>query len=130
MAAAYLHAAYGGEVPAGLDVVRRQGARWLAVVEVARAGVNSPPTSSAGGCSTRWPPSWASATPSTTRGQAAVELEQWADPGELGAYRAALLGAEPFRVAGVDLVRAVVEDLRAGADPAVVAARFHNGMPG
>jgi hydrogenase maturation protein HypF len=63
-------------------------------------------------------------------GQAAVELEQWADPGELGAYRAALLGAEPFRVAGVDLVRAVVEDLRAGADPAVVAARFHNGMPG
>jgi hydrogenase maturation protein HypF len=33
-------------------------------------------------------------------------------------------------VAGVDLVRAVVEDLLAGADTGLVAARFHHGLSG
>ncbi|HET9143523.1 MAG TPA: carbamoyltransferase HypF, partial [Actinophytocola sp.] len=32
------------------------------------------------------------------------------------------------RVTGADLVRAAAEDLLAGAAPAVIAARFHNGV--
>jgi len=48
MAAAHLDAAFHGVVPEGLEVVRRNADRWERVVGVARAGVNSPPTSSAG----------------------------------------------------------------------------------
>src|SRR5205807_4649584 len=35
-----------------------------------------------------------------------------------------------FSIAGADLVRAVVDDLRAGEDPARIAGRFHNGVAG
>ena len=36
----------------------------------------------------------------------------------------------PFRVRGADLVRAAADDLAAGVPPAVIAARFHNGVAG
>jgi hydrogenase maturation protein HypF len=64
-------------------------------------------------------------------GQAAIELEQLADPAERGAYP---LDVEPggadgaTRLSGGSLVRAVVADQAAGAPPAVIAARFHNGL--
>ncbi|MFB9837978.1 Kae1-like domain-containing protein, partial [Actinoallomurus acaciae] len=57
-------------------------------------------------------------------GDAVVELEQRADPGERGAYPVRLDGGSPFTVRGADLVAAVVADLDSGV-PAV-AARFHN----
>ncbi len=56
--------------------------------------------------------------------QAAIELEMQVQEGEVGAY--------PFGPgAEIDLapcLRAVVDDLRAGAPPGVIAARFHNGL--
>jgi hydrogenase maturation protein HypF len=61
-------------------------------------------------------------------GQAAIELEQLADPAEKGSYPAPLAGAAPFRINGPELVAAAVEDLAAGAEGPVVAARFHNGL--
>ncbi|SDJ37048.1 carbamoyltransferase HypF [Nonomuraea jiangxiensis] len=63
-------------------------------------------------------------------GQAAIELEQLADPAERGGYPAAVSGGAPgpFVVSGADLVRAAAADLRAGVAPAVVSARFHNGV--
>ncbi|MEP7056141.1 MAG: carbamoyltransferase HypF, partial [Actinomycetota bacterium] len=48
MAAAHLDAAYDGNVPDGLDVVRRQGRRWRDVLAASKAGINSPQTSSVG----------------------------------------------------------------------------------
>jgi hydrogenase maturation protein HypF len=60
-------------------------------------------------------------------GQAAIELEQLADLAERGRYVATV---EDGVVHGVDLVRAVVDDLRAGVAPPVIAARFHNGVAG
>jgi hydrogenase maturation protein HypF len=58
-------------------------------------------------------------------GQAAVELEQLADPAETGSYPAAVDGGV---VSGVDFIRSATEDLRTGMTPAVIAGRFHNGV--
>lgn len=141
MAAAYLDRAYGDDVPE-LDVVTRNAADWRAVRSMARSGVNAPPTSSAGRLFDAIAALLGVRDAINYEGQAAVELEQFADPAERGAYEAgvvrdgqaarggyeAAVGDEPLRVSGVDLVRACVADLRAGIAPAVVAARFHNGI--
>ncbi|WP_307796915.1 carbamoyltransferase HypF [Actinomadura barringtoniae] len=63
-------------------------------------------------------------------GQAAIELEQHADPREGGSYEPEFRDAESggFVVAGRSLIEAVAADLRAGAATPIVAARFHNAI--
>src|SRR5262245_23337704 len=61
-------------------------------------------------------------------GQAAIELEQQADPAEHGAYRVDISAGRTIAVRTSELVRAVTNDLRAGVPIATIAARFHNGM--
>jgi hydrogenase maturation protein HypF len=65
-------------------------------------------------------------------GQAAVELEQLADPAETSAYPAGVLrattGDGPLRLAASDLVRALVAEVESGVAAPLVAARFHNGL--
>jgi hydrogenase maturation protein HypF len=123
MAAAYLDAAYDG-TPPDLDVMRRNESQWTQVLAVARRGVNSPLTSSAGRLFDAVSALLGLRDRINYEGQAAVELEQFADPGERGAYRADVTDT----IAGVDLVRAVVDDLREGVPTPVIAARFHNGV--
>ncbi|GAA3467175.1 carbamoyltransferase HypF [Nonomuraea roseola] len=128
MAAAHLDAAYEGDVPADLAVVRRNADRWEAVVALARRGVSAPLTSSMGRLFDAVATIVGGRDAITYEGQAAIELEQWADQAEDGAYGCRLVGREPFVVPCAELVRAVVEDLRAGTAPAVIAARFHNAI--
>ena len=61
-------------------------------------------------------------------GQAAVELEQLADPAETGAYPAALETGHPFQARGSDLLHGVIDDLTSGVPAPVIAARFHHGV--
>jgi hydrogenase maturation protein HypF len=95
---------------------------------MARRGVNAPLTSSAGRLFDAAAALLGVRDAINYEGQAAVELEQLADPAEAGAYPAGVEADHPFRLRGVDLLHGVIEDLTAGVPAPVIAARFHNGV--
>ncbi|HEV3463448.1 MAG TPA: carbamoyltransferase HypF [Actinomycetota bacterium] len=134
MAAVWLDQALGGQVPERLDVVGRNQDRWERVVALARSGTASPATSSAGRLFDAVAAILGVRDTINYEGQAAVELEQLADPSETTAYPAQISGpgseGGPLRLGGTDLIRAVVSDVVAGVATPLVAARFHNGLAG
>ena len=125
MAAAYLDHACGDDIH-GLAVVRRQAARWADVVRLSRTGLASPLTSSAGRLFDAVAAIVGLRDAVTYEGQAAVELEQLAPAGCRDAYP--VPAGAGLRGATRPLVWAMVDDVRRGAPPDVVAVRFHNGL--
>jgi hydrogenase maturation protein HypF len=145
MAATYLDAAFpggSGTAQAGasesaadtgvaaLAVARRNEQHWDNVLKLARRGVNSPLTSSAGRLFDAVAALLGIRDTVNYEGQAAIELEQLADPAVTSGYGATVEGREPFCIKGADLVGAAADELAAGEERQVIAARFHRGVAG
>jgi hydrogenase maturation protein HypF len=126
MAAVYLERAFGRRAASmPVPVVVGSVDRWEPILQMARAGVNSPVTSSAGRlfdavaalCGIRLEVSY--------EGQAAAELEQAADPAVATVYPCCV---EDGEIDGVGLVGEAAADLARGRPVGAVAAGFHNGL--
>jgi hydrogenase maturation protein HypF len=129
MALSYLDAAFGGEPPPQAPVLRRHAGQWPQVRKLAAAGL-APVTSSAGRLFDAVASILGVRDVVSYEGQAAVELEQLADPAELGGYPVGIdtVAGEPLRLRGIDLVASVVDEQRRGVPAPTIAARFHNGL--
>ncbi|HEY4017747.1 MAG TPA: carbamoyltransferase HypF, partial [Pseudonocardiaceae bacterium] len=123
MAAAHLAAAYPDGIP-NLSILDRNAADWDAVLRMAKREVNSPRTSSAGRLFDAVAALLGIHDTINYEGQAAIELEQHADPSECGTYPTTMHNTLPC----AELIRAVVDDLGRGEPVPAIAARFHNAV--
>ncbi|MGP0103132.1 MAG: carbamoyltransferase HypF [Solirubrobacteraceae bacterium] len=132
MACAWLVAAFDGEAPLPASMRGRvDRERWEQVAEMARRGTSSPSTSSVGRLFDAVAALCGIRTVVRDEGRAAIELEAvatCAPASERDAYPLPVIEEELLQLDTRETVRAVVDDLAAGVCPAVVSARFHNGL--
>jgi hydrogenase maturation protein HypF len=141
MAAAHLRSAFGaGFAALPIEFCRRlDPARWRPLARAVERGVNAPLTSSAGRLFDAVASLAGLRDVNLHEGHAAMMLEAAARSSEVpaieiaagrapGAYPLPLEEGDPMLLRVAALIRGVVEDLRAGAPAALIAARFHGSL--
>ena len=126
MAAVYLNSAFGDDAKdLDIEFVRRTASRWGPILKMASTGLNSPLTSSAGRLFDAAAALVGLADTVSYEGQAAIELEQVADPLVTRSYPCSLDGG---LISGIELMAALAGDLAGGRLVSEAAAAFHNGL--
>lgn len=128
MALAYLECTLGASLwDLDLPLLRRvDRAQAQIVVQICAQGVNAPLTSSMGRLFDAIAAILGLRLDAAFEGQAAMELEMIADPGEKERYDFAWDVADPKQVAVAPIVAGVVEDLQRGLPAFIISAKFHN----
>ena len=136
-ALAHLHTFLGWErvdkLYSDVEVIQRLKQKAVAAaVQMMERGLNTPPSSSAGRLFDAVAAMLGSCFDvASYEGQAAIELEALAAPAmgrAIEAYRGTLVQGDPARLDWTPLWCAILEDLAAGTDAPLIAARFHLGL--
>jgi hydrogenase maturation protein HypF len=130
MAAAYLERVFGSlelvDIPFvhGIDL-----ARWSILRDAMLNNINSPLCSSTGRLFDAMSALIGVRERVNYEGQAAIELEQMAEPGEGGEYGLEITEEEGTLILNPDpVIKAIVEAIKKGEAPGVISARFHNSL--
>ena len=136
-ALAHLHTFLGwdrvGKLYSNVEIIQRLKQKAVAAaLEMMERGLNTPPSSSAGRLFDAVAAMLGICFDAVSyEGQAAIELEALAAPAMSRAtegYRGALVEDNPARLDWTPLWCGILEDLAAGMDAPLIAARFHIGL--
>jgi hydrogenase maturation protein HypF len=130
MGAAYLERIYGDLE--GLPIPFVEGidpARWSHIRQAMKAQINSPLCSSMGRLFDAASALLGVRKVVNYEGQAAIELEQLAEEGEMGEYPHEISDEKGRLVVNPDpIIEGLIEDIGQGESPSVISARFHNSI--
>jgi hydrogenase maturation protein HypF len=130
MAAVYLERVFGSLEKVDISFVHSLDlATWSLIREAMLGRINAPLCSSTGRLFDAVSALLGVRERVNYEGQAAIELEQLADPGEEGEYPVEIAEEAGVYILNPDpVITAIVEAIKKGEAPATISARFHNSL--